>query len=126
MKFPSADYPTVLMGFVSGPVRWENLKGESDYIGRNSFMINQPPVQFSNHQNATFAITHLQKKSKFGFLIMWPFIVHIWFFRKLQVEGEPGSESGLYVRSPGWRWDIDPNLTRPWVMSKGYFGGNWD
>lgn len=60
-------------------------------------------------------------------MITWPFCVHVWFFWKKQEQDEqgnwkPGTEQGIYARTPGWRWDIDLGMKWTW----GYLGGHWD
>ncbi len=72
-------------------------------------------------------LTHLQKLSRFGFIFHWPFGLHIWFFwKKQQIKADgswiPGSEQGVYMRSPGYRWDYDLGMIR----TNGYIGGHWD
>ncbi len=34
----------------------------------------------------------------------------------------PGTEDGIYLRGPGWRWDFDLGM----IWGAGYGGGNWD
>ena len=72
-------------------------------------------------------LTHLQKYSQFGFLFTLPFCFHIWYFWQRQVGSDqigwmPGSESGIYCRTPGWRYDTELGYKWTW----GYIGGHWD
>ena len=89
------------MSLITGPIRVELIEGRT-------------------------ILTHLQKYSHFGFMITWPFCFHFWLFWKLQEWGEggwiPGTEQGIYFRTPGWRWDIELGMKGTW----GYFGGHWD
>lgn len=70
--------------------------------------------------------THLQKKSRCGFLLTWPFCFHVWFFWRKQKQNKkgwrPGTEQGIYGRTPGWRYDYDLGMIR----TNGYLGGHWD
>lgn len=100
-------YPSAVFSFITGPVRTEEKDGR-------------------------IILTHLQKFSPFGFLVTWPFCFHFWVFWKLQEmtdEGahhaekwKPGTEKGIYGRTPGYRWDQDLGLKWTW----GYLGGHWD
>lgn len=86
-------------------------------------------------------ITHLQKYSPLGYLITWPFCFHVWFFWRKQayaydqiplmgkmvdVPGTghwiPGTEQGIYFRTPGWRYDVELGM----IWTNGYVGGHWD
>ncbi len=94
-------YPTAVLSFITGPIRTE--------VGANGQEI----------------LTHLQKHSHFGFMITWPFCFHFWLFWKLQDWDEgwvPGSEQGIYFRTPGYRWDADLGMK----FTRGYFGLHWD
>lgn len=95
-------YPTAVLSLITGPVRTEIKNGRT-------------------------ILTHLQKYSHFGFMLTWPFCFHFWIFWKLQdwdISGGwiPGTEKGIYFRTPGWRWDYDLGMKWTW----GYIGGNWD
>ena len=128
-EYPTEIYPTCLLGYVHGPVRWETMDGEDAYIGRNQLFINQPPTSSVKEEccgmthwvntkyNALLALTHLQKKSRFGFLLMRPWCFHIWFFLQLQKQCPhgnwiPGSEFGKYFRFGLWRWDPKGTLDK--------------
>ncbi len=108
-------YPTAVLSFITGPVRTE-LSPEGRVI-----------------------LTHLQKYSRFGFMLTWPFCFHFWIFWKLQdrrpyvitdkliadveMRWVPGTEQGIYFRTPGWRWDAELGMKWTW----GYFpSGHWD
>lgn len=80
--------------------------------------------------------THLQKYSRCGFLVTFPFCFHIWFFWRKQtyLNGEAlgnvphyfgwvaGTEQGIYCRTPGYRYDTTDGMKWTW----GYVGGHWD
>lgn len=93
--------PGVVFSFIAGPIRTE-LYGERTIL------------------------THLQKYSHFGFMMTWPFCFHFWVFLKLQEkengQWKPGTEKGIYFRTPGWRWDADLGMK----TTRGYFGTHWD
>ena len=121
----SNEYPSVKWGKINGPVRWESLDGDEMYTYDND--LTSPRILGGKK----WGITHLQKKSNKGFLIMKPFIIHAWIFKKLQKKGKdgnyiPGSEDGWYFRSPGWRWDVAGTKGKHWILSKGYIGKHWD
>lgn len=94
-------YPIAVLSFITGPIRIEQ-------------------------KDRRIILTHIQKYSHFGFMMTWPFCFHFWLFWRLQdwVEFQwiPGSEQGIYFRTPGWRWDIDLGMKWTW----GYVGGHWD
>lgn len=118
--------PIALFGYVRGPLRWEGQNDLDLYESRTSgFILNEKPFVFDRGE---VAVTHLQKESKFGFLVMWPFIFHVWYTVKFQdaaVDGTwvPGTEKVLYLRSPGWRFDF---ADWKYIISKGYAGLRWD
>lgn len=99
MKYPKEEYPKVVLGYVHGPVRWEKNGGGEMMMFENKLFVNQPALQNG------WQVTHLQKKSRFGFLIYKPWCFHIWITFKYQTPGEPGSESVFYWRVGLWRWD---------------------
>lgn len=133
MKFPETDYPTLVEGRIEGQIRCEALDGSDLYLPEQTGIIRD--LKPFEKDGKTYAITHLQKKSKKGFLIMEPFIIHTYYWWHLQEftqnpdggwSWKPGTERGVYARTPGWRFDTDKKLVRPWVFSKGYAGGHWD
>jgi len=95
-------YPYTIFGLITGPVR----------------------IEIDHEQNI---VTHLQKYSQFGFLMTLPFCFHFWFFWRLQqgsdIDGwKPGTEQGIYFRTPGYRWDTELGMK----TTRGYFGLHWD
>jgi hypothetical protein len=95
-------YPKGVLSFIIGPIRTE-IKDQREIL------------------------THLQKYSHFGFMITWPFCFHFWLFWNLQYGDDfngwyPGTEQGIYFRTPGFRWDADLGMKWTW----GYIGGHWD
>lgn len=114
--------PTTLLGIVEGKVRLEDKSGRIGYWPNDgvTFLVYKKPV-------LGFAVTHLQKYSRFGFLLHWPFGFHVYFqFRKQQGSDEagwvPGSERVFYARLPGYRKDTDTGMKWTW----GYIGLHWD
>lgn len=122
-------YPTCLFGFVLGRVRYEALGGQDFY--ENSYwgvLINEKPRIINGMK---YAITHLQKQSRFGFLIIWPFCVYAWIQLRIQKQGIkpgedvetwlPGTELGIYPRV-GARWQAEdgtyevPSVYPPWNL----------
>lgn len=114
-----SNLPTALIGFVKGSMRWEACGGDEWYgnIPSNFLFFRKPSFTIDKLKGEgpkLYAITHLQKKSKFGFLLMWPLCFHVWFTFKYQQQklsdgnvlvDVPGSETVLYWRV-GWkRWD---------------------
>ncbi len=100
--------PLAIFSFVLGPVRME---------------YDEPSLKW--------VFTHLQKYSTCGFLFTWPFCFHVWFFWKKQQQKadengfliwQPGSEQGIYARTPGWRYDKELGMK----FTRGYCGLNWD
>jgi hypothetical protein len=116
---------TCLFGFIDGPLRLETLGGADIYVENPSQLILFiPPILIGKQR---FVSTHLQKRSRFGVLLTWPFGFHVWFMWKLQDQDEnggavPGSEEGPYARTPGWRWDCDLGMKWTW----GFIGLHWD
>ncbi len=94
-------YPKAVLSFIVGSVRTEIKNGQ-------------------------VILTHLQKYSRCGFMVTWPFCFHIWFlWRKQDIDFGtwiPGTEQGIYFRTPGWRWDWDLGMIR----TNGYLGTHWD
>ncbi len=113
--------PTVLLGYVQGPLRMENRRGDVIVLGSGPrLFIGKKPVE-------GYAVTHLQKYSRFGFLLHWPFGFHVWFtFRKQKGNDSdgwvPGSEIVFYARTPGYRMDTDYGMKG----TNGYIGLHWD
>lgn len=131
MTYPKVDYPTCLFGFMQGPIRVESLDSSEMFVNSKfQVFINQKPI---NWYGRTYAITHLQKKSHFGFLVMWPFCLHLWFFiqkQKICAHGGwvPNSEFGKYFRFGRWRWDVAGTNGKHWIPWSIYinFGFHWD
>lgn len=94
-------YPQAVLSFITGPIRVEKSGDRT-------------------------ILTHLQKYSHFGFMLTWPFCFHFWLMWRLQkgTEGnwEPGTEQGIYFRTPGYRWDADLGMK----FTRGYLGSHLD
>jgi len=124
LKTPSVQYPTLVRGFIHGPIRCESLDGSELWLPPREGKITMEPFKADGK---TFCVSHLQKRATFFSLLFKPFIYHQWIGKpQEQVAGLwiPGSEKGNlllggYWRTPGWRWDSDPNLPSPWVWSWG-------
>lgn len=119
--------PIAAIGIVKSPLRVERCGGVDAYsedVGVKFLFRTQPQQLFLDE--AKYAVTHLQKKSKFGALLMshekwWHLCFHVWYtfkFQQTDDKGEwiPGSEKVLYWRI-GWsRWDAgDCKYILGWV-----------
>lgn len=100
-------YPKAVFSLITGEPRFEVIWDDEKQVTRN-------------------ILTHLQKFSYFGIMITWPFCFHFWLFWKKQAMDKngwlPGTEQGIYFRTPGYRWDADLGMKWTW----GYVGGHWD
>lgn len=141
------DAPVVVLGFVWGRLRYEKTiagVGAADYFDGGGF---KPWFLFWRRPFSLFKrgaadpkgwqMTHLQKGSPLGFLVYWPFCFHIWFHWKLQEfeigeknasgnyphHWKPNTEQGIYLRSPGFRWDVNDGY---FERTGGYVGSHWD
>lgn len=117
---PIDTLPTVVLGFVWGKLRLERRDG------RVAIMFRRFTELFWRTPIGGYAVTHLQKYSRFGVLLTWPFCFHVWVTFKFQEghEGDwiPGSEKVFYARTPGYRFDTDYGMKWTW----GYIGLHWD
>ena len=128
LKFLIPRMPTVLLGYVSGSlIRFEANGGYSVFLSMASpILIFHRPFEL---EGKMLAVTHLQKKSRFGFLFTWPLCFHLWITWKYQKQNSsdrwlPGTEIMIpYARTPGWRWDAGDSK---FIMTKGFFGMHWD
>lgn len=120
-------YPTCLIGYIHGMTRYETI-GEIDFYdvdfpSNGQFLFLKKPFSWGGR---TFAVTHLQKRSRFGFLIFWPFLICFWFQWRFQkkdfnfnADWIPGTEVGTYPRL-GARWQAKdgtyefPSIYPPW------------
>jgi hypothetical protein len=128
MKRPTCLYPTLARGIISGPIRCESLDGSEIWLPPANGILRIEPF---NKDGKTYAVSHMQKASSSGYLLMSPFIFHAWHFWKHQAKDSaggwlPGTEQGIYTRSPGWRWDVAGTNGEHWIFSKGFLGGHWD
>ncbi len=117
---PIDTVPTTIIGYVQGLVRMENRWGAIAFERNQHFFFWRKPL-------FGFALTHLQKYSRFGFLVNWPFCLHGWITFKKQdgddyIGWEPASEVTLYFRTPGYRQDTDYGVKWTW----GYIGLHLD
>src|ERR1700693_286808 len=96
-------YPSAVFSFITGPIRIEPRTGWVE--------------------DGSKILPHLQKYSRFGLMMTWPFCFHFWLFWRLQQGNDisgwiPGTEQGIYFRTLGYRWDADLGMKWTW----GYFG----
>ena len=124
--------PTLEWGIIRGPIRMEALDGSEFYLPEEEGPLYIPPVERGGKM---FCVTHLQKKATYFSLRFSPFIYHWGNFWKLQEQNEQGqwvggTEKGIYIRSPGWRFDfpgtVINGVREHWIFSKGFFGSHLD
>lgn len=117
-------YPICLLGFMRGQVRYETCGGYEIYpgdFGNHWLFFKKPFDAMIPNISTDYAVTHIQKRSKFGFLLMWPFCFHIWWTFKPQQQDNtwkwlPGTEVVLYWRFGKWRWDAGQcKFIGPWT-----------
>ncbi len=125
---PTVLMPTLVKGYCEGPIRCESLDGSEMWLDPKPGIIILPPFQSGGK---TWCVSHIQKKSHSFTLEFSPFSYHwgrFWHLQEQDQQGTwlPGTEKGIYWRTPGWRWDSDPALKAPWVFSKGYAGSHLD
>lgn len=132
------DLPTVLVGYIFGQPRAVNDRGGEVYWmdrATTFVLMFKPHRIFPDEEN--YYVTHIQYRSRFGFLLMWPFIFHAWVQLRYQRTAPnpnaandpshptlrvPGSELCFYLRLPGWR-----KQSPGYVLSGGYPPfGHWD
>ncbi len=144
MKYPTAEYLTVVKGNIEGPVRYESLSGK-EYFQEYDL---PDPVRLRNHmgiivKGERFEVSIIQKLSRYGWIYTEPFGFYWWKQEKFQERKEvtnefgtylkwaPKTEKGLYFRAPfTWRRDIAGTVRdgelRHWIKSGGHLGKNWD
>jgi hypothetical protein len=131
MKRPGVSYPTLIKGRISGPIRCESLDGSELWLPKQDGILSIPPFE---RDGKTWCVSHIQKRATFFSLLYDPFIFHFGKYWHLQEQDErgnwkPGTERGIYWRTPGWRWqipDAHSDLT-PWIWSWGRApGGHLD
>lgn len=136
-NYPTELAPRIIAGEIHGPVRLESLDGKEMYwpempSGITSFEGVGPFEQ----DGKTWFVTHLQKKSKKGWLKTSPDCYHWWYTIRPQAQDKdgnwiPGTEKVIYFRKPfSWRFDVAGTIIdgvmRHWIWTKGYFGLHWD
>lgn len=123
--------PTAVIGFVRGNLRWEANGGAelfAEKYSNNILLLVHPKFMVADPKQ--YAITHLQKKSKLGFLLMshakwWQLCFHVWYCIRPQqtkigdggaVIKIPGSEIIFYFRFGFSRWDAgDSKYVMGWI-----------
>lgn len=130
LKYPEDKAPTVVLGYVKGFLRLESTQGaEVQYPLPLGIMRKFVPALM--RPNEWWFVTHLQKYSRFGFLIHKPFCLHAWWQFRLQKQDHkgnwiPGTEKGVYFRSPGRRFDVPGTNGKHWIVTLGHLGIRWD
>lgn len=127
MKRPNVLYPTLIRGVIDGPIRCESLDGSEIWLPKKKGILKIPPFE---RDGKTFCVSHIQKKAKMFRLLYDPFIYHFGQFWRLQQQDKegnwiPGSEQGIYWRTPGWRFQVPDAKSdwTPWIWSWGRFIG---
>jgi hypothetical protein len=131
MKRPSVKYPTLLKGRINGPIRCESLDGSELWLPKQDGNLSIPPFE---RDGKTWCVSHIQKRATFFSLLYDPFIFHFgkyWHLQEQDAQGnsKPGTERGIYWRTPGWRWQIPDAHSEftPWIWSWGRApGGHLD
>jgi hypothetical protein len=123
VKRPTVQYPTLVSGRIDGPIRCQSLDGSELWLAARAGKLTIPPFE---QDGKTWCVSHLQKKATFFSLRYDPFIFHwgkFWTPQKQTAEGLwlPGSEQGIYWRTPGWRWQMPDAKSEgtPWIWSWG-------
>lgn len=131
--------PTILEGEIYGPIRCESMDGSEMYLQEDHDQTTS--VKFSYFQpfqqnGKMWFVTHIQKKSKHGWIRTNPRGFHYWSMSQLpqkDINGNwiPGSESGIYYREPfSWRIDVPGTMIdgvlRHWIYTKGFLGRHFD
>ena len=102
-------YPILVAGF--GIKRWERRADDAgtEYgvLTKEEYWDKAGLMFMVDRSSQMWGPTNIQKKSKCGFLITWPFCFHVWFQFIPQIEGQPGSETVFYWRFGLWRWDAN-------------------
>jgi len=118
-KWPAV--PSIRWAYIRGPfVRWEKAGAPqmSDRQTTNANRLLHNVKATDLEMPADYGITHLQKQSRFGFLIARPFCFYFWWRIRPQtakvdpfgtLELIPGSERCLTFRFGKARWDALQN-----------------
>lgn len=113
MTYPSERYPKVLLGFSKGKWRWERVK--EDYTDRLNSDTYTDGGWLVNDSSTMWGIPTQQYESKYGFSILWPFAINIWFQFRKQKDKKPGTEFVIYRRIALWRWDPETTKGKHWI-----------
>jgi len=126
-------YPTVIFGYISGEERLEKLGGGDRYLTLTpgGFIFLGRPTRDTNGD--TWATTHIQYKSHFGFLLFscdewWKLGFAVWIMPHLgdfdlQGNHKPGTELG-WMMHVGRIWRAGLQLFE-WTFY-GPFNRHWD
>lgn len=137
--YPTVLMPTVIKGYIQGPVRCESMDGGEMYIEDGKLpseghqLIEYTPFDYLGK---TWAVSNIQKKSPYGWLKFDPAGYCWWKMLRLQKQDAngnwiPGTEFGWYYREP-WKWRFDfpgtkiDGILRHWIWTKGYAGAHYD
>jgi hypothetical protein len=97
-----APVPRIVAAYIAGPVRWEKLGAENGTDVYLSGMANRKLENIGAAEaglSADYGITHLQKQSKWGWLITEPFCFYVWW--QIQPQQEKIGDGGVTVTIPG-------------------------
>lgn len=144
-KRPTVLYPTVILGVIEGPIRLESIDGTELFLppgtdvnggflsgrvfpDKLSHIRNGGPLKINDKM---YGVSHIQRRSPYFSLVYDPFIYHFGKFFVTQKEDEngkgiPGTEKGIYFRTPGWRWQVPDEKSNgtPWIFSGGRIPGS--
>lgn len=127
MKRPTVLYPTLVCGYINGPIRCQSIDGSELWLPPATGRLAIAPF---DRDGKTWCVSHLQKRATFFSLKYDPFIFHwgrFWHLQEQDAEGlwKPGTEQGIYWRTPGWRWQKPDALSEgtPWIFSWGRVPG---
>lgn len=135
LKRPTVLYPTLRSGYIDGPIRCQSLDGSELWLPERTGKLCIEPFE---KDGKTWCVSHLQKKAKSFSLLYDPFIYHwgkFWHLQETYVDAsgatiwKPGTERGIYWRTPGWRWQMPDAVSEgtPWIFSGGRIpGGHLD
>jgi len=123
LQRPDVKYPTLIRGYIDGPIRCESADGTEMWLPPQTGKLYIPPFLV---EGKPFGVSHIQRRAKYFNLLYDPYIYHWGRFWRLQEEdetgkGKPGTEQGIYWRTPGWRWQVpDENSEGTnWIWSWG-------
>lgn len=111
--YPKEKCPRTLLGYAKGKWRWERVKEyyrpdlPSEGYTDGGWLVND--------QNEFWGIVTQQYESKYGFSILWPLGINVWYQFRKQKDRKPGSEFVIYRRLALWRWDAEGTDGKHWM-----------